>query len=151
MNRSSIASAAVARGVRLSALALAAAVLSWPAAAAESQSSTGRQTLQHDLAHCMTLAPGARANCRREAGAAAQARTQSRMPDASPDDAARYARNAVERCKPLPASDRADCEARMRGQGTVSGSVAGGGLLRELVTRDVALPTPVVPTAPPPR
>ncbi|MEO7851761.1 MAG: hypothetical protein ABIR94_05820 [Rubrivivax sp.] len=42
--------------------------------------------------------------------------------------------NAVERCKALPGPQRSECEARMRGEGSVSGSVAGGGILRELVT-----------------
>jgi len=40
--------------------------------------------------------------------------------------------------------DRADCEARMRGQGTTSGSAAPGGIYRELVTRTVG---PVEPAA----
>jgi hypothetical protein len=57
-----------------------------------------------------------------------------------------YADNALQRCEPLRGADRNDCTARMRGQGTVSGSVATGGIYRELVTitRD-EVPAPTEP------
>lgn len=42
--------------------------------------------------------------------------------------------NALARCANLPAFYKTDCEARVRGQGEVSGSVIGGGLVRESVT-----------------
>jgi hypothetical protein len=45
-----------------------------------------------------------------------------------------YAANARARCNVLNGEDKAACEARMMGYGTVSGSVAGGGLLREVET-----------------
>jgi hypothetical protein len=48
-------------------------------------------------------------------------------------DAETLARNLRERCNRLPADDRSACLRRMNGEGTVSGSVEGGGLLRELV------------------
>lgn len=51
-------------------------------------------------------------------------------------DPAQYLRNAMMRCQRLPEADRRDCESRMRGRGTTTGSVEGGGLYRELVTRD---------------
>jgi hypothetical protein len=51
-------------------------------------------------------------------------------------------RNALKRCEPLPEQDRKDCLARMQGQGTTSGSVAGGGIYRELVTREVVVAEP---------
>ena len=57
----------------------------------------------------------------------------------------RFARNALKRCEPLPEPDRSGCVARIQGNGTTSGSVAGGGISRELVTREIALPT--TPTA----
>lgn len=41
--------------------------------------------------------------------------------------------NAQLRCAAHNGSDRSACEARMRGEGTVEGSVAGGGVLREKV------------------
>jgi len=42
--------------------------------------------------------------------------------------------NITDRCKVLSGDERSDCYARMRGEGTTSGSVAGGGNLREKVT-----------------
>ncbi|QTD45916.1 hypothetical protein [Ottowia testudinis] len=42
--------------------------------------------------------------------------------------------NALKRCANLPAMYKADCEARVKGQGQVSGSVIGGGLVKETVT-----------------
>jgi hypothetical protein len=45
-----------------------------------------------------------------------------------------YAANARARCNVLSGEDRAACDARMMGYGTVSGSVAGGGVLREVET-----------------
>jgi len=81
-----------------------------------------------------------RAACLREAGAARQeaARNGLTHEGAAPQDA-----NALERCKQLPAADQADCRARVSGSApgaSTSGSVMGGGLLRETVT-----PVPVPP------
>jgi hypothetical protein len=45
-----------------------------------------------------------------------------------------YQGNAVQRCKALEGIDRTACEGRMQGQGTVQGSVLGGGILRESTT-----------------
>lgn len=53
----------------------------------------------------------------------------------SPNDAAgQYQRNAMQRCNALKGDDRNDCESRVRGEGTSSGSVGGGGIVRETVT-----------------
>ncbi|WP_088280429.1 hypothetical protein [Ideonella sp. A 288] len=60
-------------------------------------------------------------------------------------DPAQYLRNAMMRCSRLPEADRRDCESRMRGQGTTTGSVEGGGVYRELITRD---PMPLGGAAP---
>ena len=76
------------------------------------------------------------ATCLREAGAALAEAKRSRLDDAAED----YAANALKRCARLPGDDRQDCEARMQGQGTTSGSVAAGGIYRELVTRKVGPP-----------
>lgn len=72
-----------------------------------------------------------RATCLREAGAALQ---EARRGGVEPTPT--YAANALRRCEPLPDPDRADCVARMKGAGSVSGSVEGGGIVRELVTRE---------------
>jgi hypothetical protein len=47
---------------------------------------------------------------------------------------AQFQANARARCNSLSGEDKAACDARMMGYGTVSGSVAGGGLLREVET-----------------
>ncbi len=55
-------------------------------------------------------------------------------------DPAQYKRNAIARCEGLTGADRQDCLARIDGKGTTSGSVEGGGIYRELVTREVEAP-----------
>jgi hypothetical protein len=72
--------------------------------------------------------------CLREAEAA---RAQALRADLD-DGVADYARNASRRCDRLPTELRQDCAARMAGAGTVSGSVATGGIYRELVTAEPA-------------
>jgi hypothetical protein len=73
------------------------------------------------------------ATCLREAGAARDAARQGELND----NGARYKHNAKERCDALTGDEAKDCVARMKGKGTVSGSVEGGGILRETVTRKV--------------
>jgi len=71
-----------------------------------------------------------RSTCLREAAAAF---AQAKRGDG--DDAQdQFEANRLQRCEPLPAEQRADCIARMHGEGSSSGSVAGGGIYRELVT-----------------
>ena len=65
----------------------------------------------------------------REAQAARQEARRGRLQDEAP---AQLERNRYVRCEGLPAEDRAHCMRRMNGEGTVSGSVEGGGILREL-------------------
>lgn len=48
------------------------------------------------------------------------------------DDPAEFERNRLARCDVHKGFDRELCLRRMRGEGTVSGSVEGGGILREL-------------------
>ena len=50
--------------------------------------------------------------------------------------------NAMARCDKLPPDDKAACRARMMGQGSTSGSVAGGGILREYTQVEVVPTTP---------
>lgn len=72
--------------------------------------------------------PEARKTCRREAGAAMLETRRGTLAEGEDFEANRVARCAVHRT----AEDRGYCERRMRGEGTVSGSIEGGGLLREL-------------------
>lgn len=70
-----------------------------------------------------------RDTCLREAAAAyAQAKR------GGADDGGDFDANRLQRCQPLPPDLRRACIARMQGQGTTRGSVAGGGIYRELVT-----------------
>jgi hypothetical protein len=88
-----------------------------------------------------------RANCLGEARARF-ASAQPALADEHPDV---LKRNALKRCEPLPEPERKDCVARMQGEGTRSGSVTGGGIYRELVTREVGVPGAVKaePATPP--
>ncbi len=76
-----------------------------------------------------------RAACLREAGAAKQEAARGGL---TSDGRAGNNANAMARCDLQPAADRADCEARLRGAAgsttTTSGSVMGGGVIRETVT-----------------
>ncbi|MBS0341590.1 MAG: hypothetical protein JSS56_13770 [Proteobacteria bacterium] len=87
-----------------------------------------------------------KAACQREAGAARQEAARGGLAGSS---LSTNQANALARCQPLPAGDKADCEARIRGEqgSTSSGSVMGGGVVRETVT---PVPAPAQPSAPPP-
>jgi len=74
------------------------------------------------------------ATCLREARNAQADKRRGLLDDAG----ARFATNARARCDVLAGEDKAACEARMMGYGQTTGSVAGGGLLREVET--VVLP-----------
>jgi hypothetical protein len=73
-----------------------------------------------------------RATCMREAGAAYDEARRGRLNDGP----AQYQQNALVRCNALPPGDREACLARMQGQGVTRGSVAEGGIYRELVIRE---------------
>lgn len=116
---------------------LASALVALPAGAAGPKATSQVEArYQRELAAC--AAPGYvgdRQACRRDAGAGRS------LPAGQVDaDAGRLARNAQLRCAPLPEADRADCMARMQGQGTTTGKAADGGVYRELVTRQVGTP-----------
>ena len=70
-----------------------------------------------------------RATCLREAGAARQESQRGNLRDSGD-----YSSNASKRCDTLPPEQKADCERRTMGEGSVSGSVGSGGVVRELVT-----------------
>ncbi|QXL83682.1 hypothetical protein [Comamonas sp. NLF-1-9] len=81
---------------------------------------------------CAGVAPASRAACIREVGAAAQAARNGQLSSA---DAATYERNAMARCQVFKTEqDRRDCEKRMGPAAELSGSVQGGGILREETT-----------------
>ena len=87
-----------------------------------------------------------RATCLKEAGAAAQERKRNTL-----DNSGSAAQNATDRCNALPAAERGDCIARIKGpisanqRTSTSGSVAGGGVIRETTTTTtVGSPTIVI-------
>lgn len=135
-------------GLWLAALALAATPVF--AASPATQADTKVQP-QRARTTCTTVRGDARDNCLSEASTLAA----STRPSRPEENAEQLARNALQRCKPLPEPDRRDCVARIEGQGTTTGSVAAGGIYRELVTREVGpVPAaepevPAAPTAPP--
>ena len=91
-------------------------------------------------AHCDGVQQD-RAACLREAGAARQEAQRGGLstPGTGSADA-----NALARCQNQPAADRAACESRVRGTGasSTSGSVMGGGVIRETVTPLPPQPAP---------
>ena len=125
-------------------LIVGAALGSTHALAADKTGATDAQArYQQDRAACLSGQSNQdRATCLREAGAAFFAQSKREGLDDGP---APYARNALQRCEALPDADRQACVVRMQGQGTTSGSAASGGIYRELVTREVAAPSPAVP------
>lgn len=98
--------------------------------AAQAESSIDAQ-YRSERAVCMSGQSNQdRSTCLKEAAAArAEAKRHGLDTASSQLDA-----NARARCVALPADDRADCEKRIRGEGTVSGSVRDGGVLRETTT-----------------
>jgi len=113
------------------AIALGAMLVAGTAAAAGSDLSEAQARYQRERADCLSgRSHQDRDTCLREAGAALQEARRGR----SGDGGTSYEQNQLARCERLPAGDREDCVRRMRGEGTVSGSVEGGGIYRELRT-----------------
>ena len=88
---------------------------------------TGGRSYQSERARCDSGQSGQdRQTCLREAGAAAQEGPRGGLTDAP--DANKFARCDYHK----DPNDREYCIRRMKGEGTVSGSVEGGGVIREL-------------------
>ena len=81
--------------------------------------------------------------CMKEAKAVLAQRSSTHL-SVNPEQLQRY---SLMRCEALTVEDRAACVARMNGEGTISGSVAGGGILRELVTTEVMPSSPQKPAS----
>ena len=95
---------------------------------------------EQERARCLAGQSGQpQETCLKEAGAARDAARQGQLNDGD----AKYRKNAKERCDALAGDDKRDCIARIKGSAdtTESGSVKGGGILRETVTRE-APPAP---------
>lgn len=99
---------------------------------------SARARFEQERARCLSgQSHQDRATCLREANAAYAEARRGRLDNRQQ---AMHERNAMARCERLPAAERTDCEHRMRGHGTVSGSVEGGGLYRETVTVEIGQP-----------
>ena len=81
------------------------------------------------------------------AAAAAEARRGTLSNGESPEQ---LRANALARCRVHQGEDRSACEALVRGEGQASGSVSGGGVLREIVIRSVGTPQDGAPVILPP-
>ncbi|MBT9464486.1 hypothetical protein [Hydrogenophaga sp.] len=103
-------------------------------------------TYEQDRAACMRSdSQHERTSCLREA-AAVRDQSKKRTPRLGDTPESRM-QNAMRRCTELPPENKATCERMVRGEGTVSGSVESGGVIRELVTPVPAIP-PMQPMPP---
>ena len=125
---------------------LAAALLFAPALAAErptllTESAKAQAQYVKERAACLDgSSQQERAACLKEAGAALAEARRSRLGNG--EDARALRSNAVQRCDAVRAEDRDSCRRMALGEGTVSGSAAAGGVLKELVTIEPAAPVP---------
>jgi hypothetical protein len=126
------------------ALAIACAVVpagaAQPAAPAAAASSSADAAYERDRANCAKDAtPQGRTTCLKEAGAVhAEAKRKAL---GNGEDARALAENAELRCKNVATAERDACLRMARGEGKVSGSVDGGGVLKTLVT-PISSPAP---------
>ena len=130
----------------LIAVGAAAGFASPPAHAADASAAAAKSTYQKERADCEAgRSAEDRATCLREAAAAQEERKRNRL-----DNNGSLRQNAVERCNLVPPKDKADCLARIEGPNQpnqttrISGSVAGGGLIRETTTTITGQPTVIL-------
>ncbi len=123
----------------LAAVAFAFATPAWAAGAADKASIEANY--QSALTACQSMAvPADRTNCLRDAGAA---RAQALRTGESTTSPEQLQRNALQRCQAhTSAEDKATCERMARGDGSTSGSVESGGVIREITTQ---VPAPMPP------
>lgn len=123
-------------GIGLSLLMAACAALAQtPITAAGTTGIDASGDVQKERAACMNgQTQQDRATCLREANNAAAEKRSGRLDNSG----AQFEANARLRCEALQGEDRSACEARVMGYGKTSGSVAGGGVIREVET--VVLP-----------
>ena len=98
-----------------------------------------RNTAQ-ERAWCMANTDGvARVDCLKEAGAAQAEKRRGTLDT----NTGAYGANAVERCEVFEGTERVACQARVMGFGNASGSVQGGGVIKQIETVEL----PAVPAA----
>lgn len=122
-----------AAGLLVLALLVSATSFAAPGTKAASGSADANASYQAERAVCNSgQSNQARETCLQEAGAVLK---ESRMGRLNGDQDA-YAKNALIRCNAVPPDDRDACQRRIKGDGTTSGSVREGGLVRELIVPD---------------
>ena len=95
---------------------------------------------QRERAACqLDGTPQGRTTCLKEAGAAHAEAKRKQLGNG--EDEAALRQNAELRCQRVATADQDHCQRKARGEGTVSGSVEGGGVLKTLVT---PIPAPAV-------
>ena len=115
---------------RLAPFAVAILLCATPALAAErAKSPEAQAAYTRDRAECMKKDREDRATCLQEAGAALR---ESKLGGLS-NEQAQFESNRLARCDNQPATDRDECVRRMN-EGTTSGSVNEGAVVRELRT-----------------
>lgn len=88
-------------------------------------------SVQKEREACMTgRSQQDQATCLREANNAAAEKRSGKLDNSG----AQFQANARQRCEVLTGEDRTACEARVMGYGSTEGSVAGGGVIREVET-----------------
>ena len=88
---------------------------------------------KREVAACAQLNAGVgNSNCLREARNALAEVRRGKMQESWRN--ADFANHAFQRCEVHRGEDKSDCIARIRGYGKQTGSVSGGGILRELTT-----------------
>lgn len=134
----------------LVAVGVAAGFASPPARGADAGTTSAASTYQKERADCDAGRTAEdRATCLREAGAAEQERRHNGL-----ENSGSLRQNAIERCNVVAPQDKADCLARIEGPShpnqttRISGSVAGGGILRETTTTITGEPTVIPGGAP---
>lgn len=141
------------------AAAVAAACLASMAVHAAEPAKPGASRTEAERAACLNgTSQQDRATCLKEVGAAQDERRRGTLDDGQQG---RYDQNARQRCQTLPGDQQADCLKRANGLGEQSGSVAGGGIIKETTTVTVGAPgaqtpapvasAPAAPASDPPK
>lgn len=130
----------------LSLRAVAGVVLAAAGACASAATPAGdvQARYEQERARCLSGQSGqARETCLKEAVNAREAATKGQLADGD----GKLGKNAKDRCDVLSGDEQRDCMARVKGKSntTESGSVKGGGILRETVTIE---PAPAASAAP---
>ena len=114
-----------------SAFTVGAMLFSGIAAAAAADMSEAQARYQKERTACISgQSHQDRATCLQEAGAALDEARRGNLGGGM----GQYEQNQLRRCDAHQAEDREYCLRRMRGEGTTSGGVEGGGIYRELRT-----------------